>query len=183
MQGVLRGFFEKKELSEYETINLAIKGDKKAFEIVIDKYKEYIYRIAFMYTKNEHDASDVYQETIYKAFLNIEKLKNPEFFKTWIVRILINNTKDRIKKESKTVLYDTNEYLIESKAYDLDSNIDLYEAIDKLSGNQKTAVLLRYISDMKIDEIAKVMECTENTVKSHLYRGIKNLKKELSEVQ
>ena len=182
MQGVLRGVFEKREVSEHEIISLAIKGDKKAFEMIIDKYKEYIYKTAFMYTKNEHDASDVYQETIYKAFLNIEKLQNPAFFKTWIIRILINNTKDKIKKESKTVLYDTEDYLIDIKTYDLDSNIDLYEAVDRLSGNQKTAVLLKYISDLKVTEIAQIMDCTENTVKSHLYRAMKNLKKELGEV-
>ncbi|CEN31344.1 sigma factor [Paraclostridium sordellii] len=88
----VRLFSKKSKLiEEIDLISKAKKGSDKAFEELINIYKEYLYKMAFIYTKNEHDALDIYQETVYKIYLNIDKLKDSSYFKTWITRILINN--------------------------------------------------------------------------------------------
>jgi len=80
--------------------------DEKAFEDLVKKEKEKLYRIAFLYVKNENDALDIVQETIYKAFTSIETLREVKYFSTWITRILINNALDFLKKQKKILLSD-----------------------------------------------------------------------------
>ena len=159
-----------------------IKGSKEAFVSLIEIYKEYLYKTAFLYVKNQHDASDIFQETVYKAFISIHKIKTPEYFKTWITKILINNINDKFRKSSKVVLMDGTEYSINYQdTIDTVSSIDLYNAIDNLSGKHKIAIILRYMQDMSIKDIAKVMSCSENTVKSYIHRALKSLRINLKE--
>lgn len=68
----------------------AIRGNCDAYGQLIHACQNYLYRIAFLYTKNEDDALDVVQDCILKAYESIGKLRKPEYFKTWITRILIN---------------------------------------------------------------------------------------------
>ena len=91
----------KDEYKEYELVEEAQRGSDKAFEELINIYKEYLYKMSFLYVKNEHDALDIYQETVYKAYINIRKLKNSRFFKTWITKILINNVKLKQRHDNK----------------------------------------------------------------------------------
>lgn len=169
-------------ISDDNLIESAIKGSKEAFSSLVDIYKEYLYKTAYLYVKDQHEASDIYQETVYKAFISIHKLKKTKYFKTWITKILINNINDNFRESSKVVLMDDKEYLINcNDCTDIESNIDLYKAIDSLSGKHKTAIILRYIQDMPIKDVAKVMECSENTVKSYIHRALKSLKINLME--
>lgn len=163
-------------------VECAIKGSKEAFISLIEVYEEYLYKTAYLYVKNQHDASDIFQETVYKSFISINKLKKPEYFKTWITKILINNINDKFRKSSKVVLVDGAEYQTNCQdTIDTVSSIDLYNAVDNLSGKHKTAIILRYIQDMPIKDIAKVMSCSENTVKSHIHRALKSLRINLKE--
>jgi RNA polymerase sigma-70 factor, ECF subfamily len=83
------------------TVEKAKKGDQKAFMQLIDTEKEKLYRIAYTYVKNESDALDIVQDTIYKAFISINNIKDVSYFSTWITRILINTSLDFIKKKKK----------------------------------------------------------------------------------
>ncbi|MBO3446120.1 sigma-70 family RNA polymerase sigma factor [Clostridium sp. CCUG 7971] len=168
--------------SEKNIIEKAIDGDKDAIEILINEHKEYLYKTAFLYTKNEHDAMDICQETVYKAIMNIHKLKNPSYFKTWLTRILINNVNDR--NRSKSRMFDNIDKLeyIEDISYEkLEENIDLYNAIDILDEKFKTPIILQYFQDMTVKEIAQILECNENTIKTYLRRGREKLYKILME--
>ena len=77
------GFLNKKqrEYTEYKLVQQAQNWCDESFEKLINSYKEYLYKTAFLYVKNEHDALDIYQETVYKAYINIQKLRNTKFFK------------------------------------------------------------------------------------------------------
>lgn len=170
-------------IDEEQLIKKSILGSKEAFISLVDIHKEYLYKTAFLYVKNEHDASDIYQETIYKAFISIRKLKKSEYFKTWITRILINNVNDKIRKDSKVVFIKEEDNLTDS-TYDVNlvSNIDLYNGIDKLSEKYKTPIILRYIHDMSIKDVASIIGASENTTKSYIYRALRILKTNLGEV-
>ncbi|RAK15200.1 RNA polymerase sigma-70 factor (ECF subfamily) [Anoxybacillus vitaminiphilus] len=174
--------FKGKATLDDDLVISAIRGNKEAFINLIEEYKEYLYKTAYLYVKNQHEASDIYQETVYKAFISIYKLRRPEYFKTWITRILINNVRDSYRKSKKVVFLEDNELLTENlHSVDKISNIDLYNAIDSLCVKHKTAIILRYIHDMPIKDIAKVMRCSENTVKSYIHRALKSLKIDLKE--
>ena len=165
-------------------VEMAKKGDKKAIERLINDHKEYLYKTAFLYVKDEHEAIDVCQETVYKAIVNIHNLKNAEYFKTWITRILINNVNDRKREKSKFADNFEQIELIEDVTYEnLEEKIDLYNAIDMLEEKFKTPIILQYFHDMSIKEISQVLESNENTIKTYIRRGKQKLYKILKEGQ
>lgn len=144
---------------------------------LIEVDRERLYRIAYVYVKNEDDAREIVQVAVYKAFLNIKKLKDTNVFSAWITRILVNSAMDYLKKKNK-YSYDNEEELYNLSHSDNDY-IYLYEAIDKLQGLEKTVIILKYLEDYKIVEIAKILEMPESKVKNYLHKGLKLLRIEL----
>lgn len=183
-QETIHSINKENKVSELFLVKAAIKGGKEEFSNLIKEYKSYLYKTAYLYVKNEQDALDIYQETIYKAYISIRKLKKPEFFKTWITRILINNANDKLKDKNKdNILLDETLQSNENEAISIEEKIDLYKAIDSLNEKYKTPIILKYFHDMSIKEIANVMDCKENTVKSYIHRAkailVKNLKEDM----
>jgi RNA polymerase sigma-70 factor, ECF subfamily len=86
-----------------ELVRMAQKGNHQAFCQLVDEKKESLYRIAYSYVKNKEDALDIVSETVYKALISIERLKNPQHFHTWFTRILINCAINHIQKNKKLV--------------------------------------------------------------------------------
>lgn len=168
--------------SKNKLIKLAIEGDKEAYTSLIIEYKEYLYKMAFLYVKNEDTALEVLHETVYRGFLCVHKLKNPSFFKTWLTRIVINVSLDILKKTTTLeCLKDDTPIVNEKKILSIEERLDLYSAIDLLKENYKTVIIMMYFNDMKIKEISKVMEIPENTVKTYLNRAKKALGELLKE--
>lgn len=162
----------KNKLNEIKLIKESMKGNKESFGILIKNNKEYLYKMAFLYVKDEQDALEVIHETVYRAFLNIEKLKKAKFFNTWITRILINVSIDFLKKKGKNQMLDESTPIIKEKCeISTEEKLDLYNAIDLLNDNYKTVIIMMYFNDMKIKDISKVMETPENTVKTYLRRA------------
>lgn len=180
----LKRIKSKKNPTYNDVLEKAIEGDKKSIEILINEHKEYLYKTAFLYTKNEQDAIDICQETVYKAIMNLHKLKNIDYFKTWVTRILINNFNDLKRYQyKKEKIYNIDQIeVIEDISYErLEEKIDLYNAIDLLDEKFKTPIILQYFQDMSIKEISEILECNENTVKTNLKRGREKLYKILME--
>uniref|UniRef100_UPI0039ED3B46 sigma-70 family RNA polymerase sigma factor n=1 Tax=Clostridium perfringens TaxID=1502 RepID=UPI0039ED3B46 len=162
----------KNKLNEIKLIKESMKGNKESFGIIIKNNKEYLYKMAFLYVKDEQDALEVIHETVYRAFLNIEKLKKAKFFNTWITRILINVSIDFLKRKGKNQMLDESTPIIKEKCeISTEEKLDLYNAIDLLNDNYKTVIIMMYFNDMKIKDISKVMETPENTVKTYLRRA------------
>lgn len=162
----------KNKLNEIKLIKESMKGNKESFGILIKNNKEYLYKMAFLYVKDEQDAFEVIHETVYRAFLNIEKLKKAKFFNTWITRILINVSIDFLKRKGKNQMLDESTPIIKEKCeISTEEKLDLYNAIDLLNDNYKTVIIMMYFNDMKIKDISKVMETPENTVKTYLRRA------------
>lgn len=172
----------KNKLNEIRLIKESMKGNKESFGILIKNNKEYLYKMAFLYVKDEQDVLEVIHETVYRAFLNIEKLKKAKFFNTWITRILINVSIDFLKKKGKNEMLDESTSIIKEK-YEIstEEKLDLYNAIDLLNDNYKTVIIMMYFNDMKIKDISKVMEIPENTVKTYLRRAKQALGEVLKE--
>ncbi len=163
-------------------VKRAVKGDKEAFSNLMKNNKEYLYRVAFMHMKNQDDALEVVHETVYKAFISINGLKKPEYFRTWITRMLINTAIDSIKKRERHMAIEDiqrcEEYILETNS---DISLDLRKELDELKDDYKNVITMKYLQDMKIREIAKAIGKSENTVKTNLRRGLKILKTRLGD--
>lgn len=153
-----------------------------AKEILINYIKENenkFYRIAYSYTGQRDAALDVVQEAIIKALENIEKLRQREFIRTWFYRILINEALTYLKKNKKYVsleyenIDDENFENFENLSTD---SIDIYKSIQKLNDKIRMIIILRYFENLKIEEIAQITKLNVNTVKSRLYKGLKEIK-------
>lgn len=165
-----------------ELIKKARKGDSEAFYELIKSNEAVLYRTALLYLKNEHDALDAVSETVYKSFISIKKLKEPRYFRTWLIRILINVCLDQIKKSKKIVYVE--ERFIDVIDFDWDESedkIDLKKAIDQLDEKEKTVVILKYFHNMTIVEISEVLECPVGTVKTNLHNALEELRLEYKE--
>lgn len=159
-------------------IKRAVKGDGKAFEELIGQCKENLYRTAFSYVRNEADALDIVQETVYKAYISIDKLKEPKYFNTWLTRILINIALTHIKKTSKIVYLDDHEMnkAMGTHETSVDESIYIWQALNSLEEKHREVIILKYFNDLTIGEVAKVLEYPVGTVKTYLNKGLSKLR-------
>jgi RNA polymerase sigma-70 factor, ECF subfamily len=162
-------------------VKKAKRGDEKAFQELIHQEKNKLYRMAYMYVKSENDALDIVQDAIYKAFISIKSLKNPQYFSTWLSRILINSALDFIKKNERIILTNEVDVLPKEQNLRIEEKMDLAGAIERLDVPYKTVIILRYYQDLTIKQIAEMLHCPEGTIKTRLHRAINLLKSDLRE--
>ena len=153
------------------------KGNNKAFIELLQNEKVKLYKMAYIYMKNENDALDVVQETVTKAYANIHTVKEEQYFATWLMKILINTALETLRKNQKVILM--NDHSEQGSTFNSDEKMDLLNAIEQLDEKYKTVILLKYFRDLSIKDIAKLLECPEGTVKTNVHRGIQELKKSL----
>jgi len=126
---------------------------------------------------NDQDCADAIQETIVKAFSKIGTLRNDKYAKTWLIRILINECYTLLRKSSKLVSLEGMSEMTEIETDQRTDYSDLYRAVNSL----KEAVILYYIEDFNIKEIAQILEITEGAVQKRLARARGKLKRNLQE--
>lgn len=151
-----------------------IAKEQKVEEILLKNYDTY-YRLAYSYVKNEADTGDIVQNGAYRAIKNSHTIKNEEYASTWVYRIMLNEI-FRFYKAQKADIVSFEDMSVEQGREDTYTDIDLQQAIETLSKEDKAVVELRYFEDRKIEEIAEIMGENVNTVKSRLYRSIKKLR-------
>lgn len=163
-------------------VQKAQKGDDRAFLKLFQKYETDIYRMAYVYVKNESDALDVVQEVAYRSFQKIETLKNPEYFKTWLMRMTINCSIDLLRKNKKVVqLKPEHQEMIGLEDEDIPLSITLKELMDHLNENEKSVILLKYYEGYSFKEIAEQFNIPIGSAKSILYRALDKLRKNYKE--
>lgn len=146
-------------------------------QILVEKYNQY-YRLAYSYVHNEADACDIVQNGAYKALRASHTLKNPEYAQTWVYRIMLNECFGYLKNPR----YLSYEAVWEESGQeacpveDRYADVDLRRALDTLADSDKAVIILKYFEDMKLEEIAEILEENINTVKSRLYRSLKKLR-------
>jgi RNA polymerase sigma-70 factor (ECF subfamily) len=150
--------------------------------VLIENYEKY-YRLAYSYVHNEADALDIVQEGAYKAMLRCDSLRSEDFVKTWIYRIMFNEILLLYRREGKAVsqkLIDIEEYQTDFTKRE-EERLMLKEALNRLPDKEKAVIELRYFEDLKLEEIAQVLEENLSTVKSRLYRALEKLKLSMEE--
>ena len=160
-------------MNDEDLVKAAQKGDVEAFYKLIVAYKDKLYNTSYCYLKSEQDTLEAIQEVTCRAYLKINKLKDSKYFNTWLTRIMINYCIDEQKRKKKVI------YIQQQQAENNNNDMDNFcidDALEKLQPKYKEVIILKYIKDMTIIDISKVMECPEGTVKTWISRGLKQLK-------
>jgi RNA polymerase sigma-70 factor (ECF subfamily) len=145
------------------------------WQSVILEERDRYYRLARSYVKNQQDALDIVQEALYKALKSYKLIRDPEVVKTWFFRIVVNTAINHINKNKRLVYLDDAQWnAIADK--DRDDTLSLKDALDLLHPKDKTVITLRYFEDMKIADIAILLDENENTIKTRLYAALKKLR-------
>lgn len=165
-------------MEENEITIKAIKRDEQAFIQLMQLHKGALYRTAFAFLKNEHDAIEAIQEVTFRAYQKIHTVKEPQYMKTWLIRIMINYCQDQLKKKKRFI---SNEVLQEIEFHTNNSTLEIEEAIASLSSSEQQLIFLKYFQDTKIKEIAVLEKIPEGTVKSRLHKALKSLRSFLTE--
>ena len=180
---------------EQALVIAAKNGNKKSFEELYKKYYQKVYALARTTLKNDADAEDVLQQTFINAWQNISKLDDVTAFNTWIQRITLNQCYSLLRQRKENISIDFTEDDEDTEPIQLESDIMLPEVyaeqadlkvrlgriIDDLSDVQRQTIMLFYFDQFSVEEIAKIMDCSENTVKSRLFLARKAIKTEIEE--
>jgi len=160
-----------KNNDETSLLNVKLaKKDKSVFSELIQANLTSMYRVAKGILSSEDDIEDALQTTTLIAFDKIKTLRNDKYFKTWLIRILINEC-NKLYNRNRKSLKDIKEVKEESYTIDKSINIDLYNAINKLSDELRVTTILFYFNDLTYKEISKVLDIPEGTVKSRISRA------------
>jgi RNA polymerase sigma-70 factor (ECF subfamily) len=154
-------------------------GNKNAFTELIMLLEDELYKIAKIRLQNENDVIEAVQETMISAYNSIKNLKEPNYFKTWIIKILINKCNDIYAKNSKKeISLDSEElknYNISNNS-NFDNNLNFYSIISCLNYDERIAIILYYMEGYKTKEIAEILSTNENTIKTRISRAKDKIK-------
>ena len=201
-------------LEEIKLVKKAMRGNTKAYGQLIGQYKELLYRVAYLRVQDEELALDMVSETIVRGYEHVHKLRQAEYFKTWLVRILLNVIGDHYRSERRSahaggdavpgsMIGGTGEGsgtdfgweeegavpiadaagspAMAERADLLEERMDLAAALSVLPEKQRMVIILKYYNDMKISEIARVLDMPEGSVKAYLHNGREALRGILQE--
>lgn len=154
---------------------------EKLIQYILENQDRF-YRVAYSYTRNQEDALDVVQSAVCKALEAHKSIKNKDAVKTWFYRILINECLTVLKKRKKLLLTNDDqgrEEVYYEKGYEQDD--DLEKELDRLEPDVQGIIKLRFFEELSLKEISCITGLNLNTVKTKLYRGLKQLKENIQE--
>lgn len=159
-----------------ELVKQAKKGNKEAFTELMLFLKQDLYKISKMRLQNDDDIYDAIQETMLMAFKSIKKLKYNEYFKTWIIRILINecNKIYKKRKHNETVILSDIRETEDTSVNDieeLNNKIDIENICKNLKYEERMIIILYYMERYTDKEIGEILNLKENTVKTKRVRA------------
>lgn len=185
-----------------QAVELALNGDSSGFDFLYNSTKNNKYYLALKYVKNEEAAKDVLQDAYIRAWKNLDKLKEPEKFDSWLAQIVVNTAKNELEKRNHTPLdlrtdsgEDEDDTEIFDRAVSSWDNVPeleytreetrqlVHELIDSLSDEQRLVVIAFELEGLTTKEIAEQLGCSEATVKSRLRYGRNNIKQKAEELQ
>lgn len=149
-------------------------------KLILDSERQ-LYSTAKTILFNDQDCADAIQETIVKAFAKIETLRNDRYARTWLIRILINECYTLLRKSSRFVPLEGMRETAETETGRDADYSSLYEAVNSLKEELRMPVVLYYIEDFSIKEIAQILEISEGAVQKRLVRARGKLKRILQE--
>lgn len=183
-------------MPETELIERCQRGDREAFNELVEQYQSQVINIAYGMLSDREDAYDAAQETFVKIYRNIGGFKGKSSLSTWIYRIVANVCNDMLRKRQRSAVVvsmsntisdeDDREMDITDDAPTPEELLELSEeqrvvriAISELSAEHRQIITLSDIEQLSYEEISEILKCPIGTVKSRLNRARSALKKKL----
>ena len=169
-------------------VELCLQGDRSAYASLVERYRKQIYSITYSMTRNHADADDLSQDTFIRAYENLRKFKLGTNFRSWLCRIATNLCIDHLRHRNRFPEdgLDNHAELPSGRGSNPHNNLESSELMDNimvavasLPANQKTVVVLREMQGMGLKEIAKMLNCSENTIRWRLHYARKKLREKL----
>lgn len=151
--------------------------DMDEFSARTEQLSARLYRTALLYLGSESPALDAVGETVYRGLKSLNTLRQPDYFETWMTRILINECKKELRRRKREQPLDT---LPETAAEAFDA-LPLKEAVRRLPGELKEVIILRFFSGFTQAETAQSLDIPQGTVVTRQRRALALLKLELTE--
>lgn len=164
-----------------QIIERAMHGDADAFVQLMEMNAQSMYKTARGFFRNEEDIADAIQDTILTCYEKLDTLRRPEYFKTWMIRILINHCNDLIRKNKKTFPMSELPEREDDRRQSALLESEFAMLIDSLDEKYRAVMLLYYSEQFKIPEIANILGMNENTVKTRLKRGREAIRQLISQ--
>ncbi len=181
------------ELTDEALCQRVAERDEAAFDLLVARYQERSYRLAWSILRNAEDARDVSQEAFIRLYEAAASFGGRAKFSTWFYRILVNLCLDHRRKNKGWRLWvrededpGSGESLLDRQPAPARDPVDalgrertlsaLWSAVDRLAPQQRAAVILQVQAELPTAEIAAVLKCSEATVRVHLHRALKTLK-------
>lgn len=180
------------ELTDAAAVSRARGGDADAFRMLVDRHSHAVFRVAYRMTGNEHDADDVVQETLLRAYRQLGRFEERANFGTWLHRIAINCSLDLLRARGRADKHYggapeeaelTGAAKSDAQQDRLLLSAELKEqvkaAMERLSGNERTAFVLRHFEGMPVEEIGKTLGIQVNAAKHTIFRAVRKLRESL----
>ncbi len=171
------------------------RGDRAAFDKLVDLFWPDIYRMVYFRAKNPMDAEDLSQEVFLRAFARLDRLRQPESFRSWLFSIALNLVRDFHRRGRglhllKSLSGGHEEYEPEPADQDSESALDgvlrhefwreIKNFTRELPEKEREVFTLRFLDQLSIKEIATVLDRAEGSIKSHLFRAVTKLRRRTS---
>ena len=156
-------------------VEKAKNGDKEAFSELIKNVENELYKIARTRFYNQYDIEDAVQETIVQSLNSIKSLKYPQYFNTWIIRILINNC-NNIYKKKINLEFEEAQYSYVDDSNDVNNKLNFDNIMKKLNYDERIAITLYYMEGYTNREISKLLDTKVGTIKSRISRAKQKIK-------
>lgn len=174
----------------------AQQGDHEAFRKLVECGRVNVYRLAYDLTSNQHDAEDLSQEVFIKAYRALGTFRGDAKWSSWLYRITVNTFYDFARSGMKKAIYysdnqehdsEENEILKQKDSIPPDASAEaaiiqehIEEALNRLSPRERSVFVLRHYHDCSLKQIAGMLEISDGTVKTLLFRGIQKLQQALA---
>jgi len=180
--------------TEAEIVIRVLKGDRQAYALLVDEYKNPIYNLAYRMTNNLHDAEDLAQETFIRAYQNLSRYDQNRIFFTWLYTIGINLIRNHLKKNDRRSEPLTDAHIASaSRAREKQTTeenipaeekmLQLEKSLQKLPVDLREAIVLKYYQGLTFEEVSVITGDSQSAVKMRVYRGLEKLKKMLEYVE
>ena len=163
-------------------VKSAIKGDRECFGKLISEVRDEAYRIAFCYLRNEEQSMDAVCDAVEKSFINLKKLKEPRYFKTWFIRITINQCKLQLRNKNR-VEYLADEIFNQPEICCKEDHLDLDKALAQLQTIDRVLIYMKYYMGYTLEEISEAIDMPTGTVKTRIYGNLKVLRNRLEVIE
>ncbi len=142
--------------------------DNETFIRLIDQCRLSMYRLSYGILRSGADAEDAVSEAVLRAFENLNTLRKPERFQSWIMKITVNEARKIYRKMQRTPCTEHTQEMVPAF---YDDHHELWDVVMKLETGYREVIILYFYEQLSVKEIARVLHIAEGTVKSRLFRG------------